>query len=214
MTPSVRSSIDAGDADSLRALVVTDPHCATALVRWGEGGKHSVPPLHYVCDAVFRGLATQEEALAMANVLLDAGVDPDELYAASGDTFLIAAASLGAELVGIRLVEAGADVLARGLFGATALHWAALMGLARLTDSLVHRGSPLELRDERYRCTPLEWALHGWQTGAGLTDRDITGAVRTLRRHGALVPEDAVTNLREQSDDPMREALTAPTDRA
>ena len=59
-----------------------------------------MPPLHFVCDAVFRRLVTQEQALAMANVLLEAGVDADRVYAESGDTFLIAAASLGAERVG------------------------------------------------------------------------------------------------------------------
>lgn len=85
-------------------------------------------PLHYVCDLVFRGLVGQEQALELADVLLAAGVDVDLAYARSADTFLIAAASLGAEDVASRLVERGADVTRRGLFGAPALHWAALMG--------------------------------------------------------------------------------------
>ena len=69
-----------------------------------------MPPLHFVGDAVFRGLASQDAALAMADVLLEAGVDPDRAYARSGDTFLISAASLGAQAVGLRLVERGAAV--------------------------------------------------------------------------------------------------------
>ena len=126
MTDVIRAVIEAGDADALESLVAADSALVDADVTFGPAGKHAVPPLHYVCDAVFRELATQEQALAMANVLLDAGVDPERSYARSGDTFLIAAASLGAELVGLRLVEAGVDVTPRGLFGATALHWAAI----------------------------------------------------------------------------------------
>lgn len=114
MTDAVRLAIEAADADALETLVSADPARADAEVRFGDGGKNVVPPLHYVCDAVFRRLATQDEALALAQVLLDAGVDPERSYAKSGDTFLIAAASLGAESVGERLVELGVDVTPRG----------------------------------------------------------------------------------------------------
>lgn len=209
MTDEMRAAIEAADADALRALVAADPALADANVTWGPGGKNAVPPLHFVCDAVFRGLATQEQALAMANVLLDAGVDPERSYAKSGDTFLIAAASLGAEGVGERLVELGVDVAGRGLFGATALHWAALMGLDRLARVLVEAGAELERVDTRYDCTPLQWALHGWTEGTNGRREGIPSVARVLVEHGALVPPDAAASLTAAADAPMREALAA-----
>jgi hypothetical protein len=208
MTDEIRIAIEAADVAALKSRVSADPALAEADVRWGPDDKNVVPPLHFVCDAVFRGLATQDQALAMAEVLLDAGVDPERSYAKSGDTFLIAAASLGAERVGQRLVELGVDVRRRGLFGATALHWAAIMGLDRLSRALVEAGAELELADSRYDCTPLQWALHGWQHGTS-GDRDgIPRVVRVLVHHGAEVPTRALDSLDDPADRPMREALS------
>ena len=71
-------------------------------------------------------------------------------------------------LAGFPIVLAAAwifDVTPRGLFGATAFHWAAIMGLDRLARTLVEVGAELELADTRYDCTPLQWALHGWTRG-------------------------------------------------
>ena len=54
-----------------------------------------------------------------------------------------------------------ADAL-RGLFGETALHWAALLGADRLAARLIERTADLNLADEKYKSTPLGWAIHGW----------------------------------------------------
>ena len=165
--------------------------------------------MHFVCDAVFRGLATQGQALAMANVLLGAGVDLERSYARSGDSFLIAAASLGAESVGCRLVELGADVARRGLFGATALHWAAFMGLKHLARAIIEVGAELELVDTRYDGTPLEWALHGWKEGTNGNRDGIPGVAEALVEHGARVPPVAADSLAGDADVAMRQALRA-----
>jgi uncharacterized protein len=77
------------------------------------------------------------------------------------DSPLIGAPSLGAEEVGLRLLEAGARPEVRGLFGETALHWAALLGEDRLAGRLIS-GSDLNLRDEKYKSPPLGRAIHGW----------------------------------------------------
>lgn len=209
MTDAVRAAIEAADADALRALVARDPALAEADVVWGEGGKNVVPPLHFVCDAVFRRLASEPQALAMADVLLEAGADPERSYARSGDTYLIAAASLGAEGVGRRLVERGVDVTRRGLFGATALHWAATMGLDGLARALVEAGAELELADTRYDSTPLEWALHAWGAGTGGSRAGLARVASVLVAHGARVPSGALEALTEDADGPMREALAA-----
>jgi hypothetical protein len=208
MTDAIRTAIEAGDVEGLRALVAADASLAVADVTWGEDKKIVLPPLHLVCDAVFRGLLTQERALALTNVLLGSGVDPEQAYAKSGDTYLIAAASLGAESVGLRLVEAGADVTKRGLFGATALHWAAYCGLEHLTRALVKAGGALELVDERYDCTPLQWVLHGWTTGSGGGRDGLARAARALVELGARVPASELERLGKDTDAPLREALS------
>ncbi len=212
MTDTVRMAIERADVEALRALVGADPALAEADVTWGDGGKNVVPPLHFVCDAVFRGLASDEQALELAEVLLAAGVDADRAYAKSGDTYLIAAASLGAESVGLRLVERGADVTRRGLFGATALHWAALMGLDRLAVRLVEAGSDIELRDVRYDCTPLMWTLHAWSDAKDERREGLVRTARTLVARGARVPPGAFARLAADRDAPLRAALgTAPS---
>jgi hypothetical protein len=48
----------------------------------------------------------------------------------------------------------------RGLFGETALHWAAFLGEERLAERLI-QGSDLNLKDEKYHSSPLGWAIHG-----------------------------------------------------
>src|SRR5262249_34962001 len=80
-----------------------------------------------------------------------------------GDTPLIGAASLGAEDGGIRLLDAGAKPELRGLFGETALHWAAMLGEDRLTARLLEKLAKdlLNLKDEKYKSSPLGWAIHG-----------------------------------------------------
>jgi len=84
-------------------------------------------------------------------VLIDAGADLDYQRSREdgkrSDTPLIGAASLGAEDVGLRLLAAGAKPDIRGLFGETALHWAAMLGEDRLVAELI-RGSNVNLRDE------------------------------------------------------------------
>jgi len=207
MTEAIKTAIDAGDVDALRALVAADRALADADVRFGPDDKHAVPPLHYVCDAVFRKAATQEQGLAMADVLLAAGVDPERAYAASGDTFLIAAASLGAQLVGLRLVERGVDVHPRGLFGATALHWSAHLGLDRLAEALANAGSDLELADAKYDCTPLEWTLHAWSSGTYVDRAGLPRVARVLVGRGARIPDGALEGLTGEGDAPLRAAL-------
>jgi ankyrin repeat protein len=73
---------------------------------------------------------------------------------------LIGAASLGAQDVGLRLLDAGASPELLGEFGETALHWAALLGADRLAERLISR-TDINLRDERYDASCLGWAVHG-----------------------------------------------------
>lgn len=46
--------------------------------------------------------------------------------------------------------------------GETGMHWACFGGHADIVKLLLDKNAPLELRDQRFRATPLKWALQGW----------------------------------------------------
>ena len=151
----VKTAIDNGDAPSLRQILSHDCSRANELIRWGKCLTH---PLHYVSDMLFNGTVQPGKELPLIEALIDAGAD---INFRKGETPLIGAASLGAEDVGIRLLEAGAKPEVRGVFGETALHWAAMLGEDRLAAKLIP-GSDVNLKDEKYQSSPLGWAVHGW----------------------------------------------------
>jgi ankyrin repeat protein len=157
----VGTAIRNGDADALRRLLSADSSRANALVRWGKNGGILTHPLHYVSDMLFEGVLKQGRELPLVEALIQAGPDLDFQRNGQGDTPLIGAASLGAEDVGIRLLDAGARADLRGHFGETALHWAALLGEDRLAGRLIE-GADLNLEDRKYKSPPLGWAMHGW----------------------------------------------------
>ena len=59
------------------------------------------------------------------------------------------------------LLDRGADVDARGFFGATALHWAALNGHADTVAFLLDQGADPALRDGQFDSDALGWAREG-----------------------------------------------------
>jgi ankyrin repeat protein len=59
------------------------------------------------------------------------------------------------------LLERGADVNAKGVFGGTGLHWAAINGHEATVTFLVAHGADLTIRDARFDSTPEEWAAEG-----------------------------------------------------
>src|SRR5260370_36626044 len=99
--------------------------------------------------------------LPLVEALIQAGAELNFDKDGKSETPLIGAASLGAEDVGLRLLDAGARPDLRGLFGETALHWASLLGEDRLVARLIE-GSDLDLKDQKYNSPPLGWAIHGW----------------------------------------------------
>ena len=125
--------------------------------------------------------------------MLDAGADLDfqrcREDGKKADTPLIGAASLGAEDVGLRLLADGARPDLRGLFGETALHWAALLGEDRLVAELI-TGSNINLRDEKYNSPPLGLAIHGWcDPPAGNHGRQRKVAVLLVAAGASVEPE-------------------------
>lgn len=154
----VKTAIETGDAEALRRLLAERPSRVDELILWGKNRTH---PLHYISDMLFAGVLARGRELSLADALIEAGSDINFDGDGKGETPLIGAASLGAEAVGLRLLEAGADPSIRGLFGATALHWAALLGEDLLAARLIPV-SDLNLEDREYHSSPLGWAIHGW----------------------------------------------------
>jgi hypothetical protein len=158
---NIKTAILNADANALRRLLSEDSTRANALIPWGTNDCIQTHPLHYVSDMLFEGKLQKGLELPLIDALIHAGANLDFQKNGKSDTPLIGAASLGAEDVGIRLLDAGANPKLRGLFGETALHWAAMLGEDRLVEKLIP-GSDLNIEDEKYQSTPLGWAIHGW----------------------------------------------------
>ena len=127
----VKTAIEAGDATALRRILAEVPVRANELIRWGRDCRIATHPLHYVSDMLCNGVLPKGKELGLVEVLIQAGADLN-FQKEGKDTPLIGAASLGAEEVGLKLLDAGARPELRGGFGETALHWAALLGEDRL----------------------------------------------------------------------------------
>jgi ankyrin repeat protein len=205
----VKTAIRKGDADTLRHLLAEDTSRANALIRWGTNHCLLTHPLHYVSDMLFEGTLEKGKELALIDALIDARADVDfqrDGERGKSDSPLIGAASLGAQDVGLRLLEAGASAQLRGMFGETALHWAALLGEDRLAQRLIE-GSDVNLKDEKYQSSPLGWAIHGCYnppTGNHGRQRDIAALLVSA---GATVDSEWLESDQVRADAEMLAAL-------
>jgi ankyrin repeat protein len=207
MTTPVQRAIEQGEVGDLRARLDADPALANTIIRWGPNGKNPSVPLHYVCDMVFNGVVDAAAALPLAEALLASGAAIDTPHEYHGDTPLIGAASLLVEDVGLRLVEAGADVTARGLFGATALHWASMHGLTRLAEALIEAGADIQLPDTEHDGSPFGWAVHGWKENKKGVPRTQPDVARLLVAAGAPVSDELRDFLDPEADAPFLRAI-------
>lgn len=206
----VKAAIQNGDIAALRRLLAEDSSRANELISWGERKPCFTHPLHFISDMLFQGTLPKGKELPLVDVLLDAGSDVNFQRSREdgkkSDTPLIGAASLGAEDVGLRLLAARARPELRGLFGETALHWAALLGEDRLVRELI-RGSNVNLRDAKYNSAPLGWAIHGWcEPPAGNHGRH-REVVTLLVRAGASVERQWLERDTVRTDPEMLGAL-------
>lgn len=188
----VKTAIQRGDARLLRQVLAEHPSRANEMIRWGKDNHLSTHPLHFVSDMVWDGTLSLGQELPLVEALIEAGAD---LNASNGSP-LNAAASLGTEEVGLRLLEAGARPDHLGLFNDTALHWAAYLGASRLVDRLIERGAPVDAKDGKYGSTPLGWTLHGWRAAppppwvkAGVQPRHHEIVERLVAAGAAVDPE-------------------------
>jgi hypothetical protein len=205
----VNTAIRNGDAEELRRILSADPAQANTLVSWGPNCRILTHPLHYVSDMLFNGVLLKGKELPIVEALLEAGSDVNFLREGDHETNLIGAASLGAEDVGIRLLEAGAQPHLRGEGGETALHWAALFGELRLAQRLIEGADP-ELEDAQYHSTPLGWAVHGFcepQTGNPANHGNQREVAALLISRGANVRPDWLQEDAVRADPAMLSIL-------
>ena len=191
----VKSAIDSGDSAALRQLLTEDCLRANELIRWGRCVTH---PLHYISDMLFNGILQKGKELPLVEALIQAGADLNFNKDGKSETPLIGAASLGAEDVGIFLLDAGARPEPRGLFGETALHWAAMLGQDRLVARLIP-GSEVDLKDEKYSSPPLGWAIHGWCNPPGGNHGRQVEVVTQLVLAGATVEPGMLEEVRSSA---------------
>lgn len=87
---------------------------------------------------------------------------PDDAVAVVNEAFYVACRN-GHTDVARFLLEQGAAPDARGFFGGTGLHWAAINGHAETVRMLLGAGADPYLKDERWESTPLGYAREGKQ---------------------------------------------------
>jgi ankyrin repeat protein len=83
------------------------------------------------------------------------------------------------------MLDAGWPVDARGQHGATALHWAAFHGRAEMVREILRHAPPLELRDDDYQGTPMNWASYGSTHSWHRQDGDYASTIEALTAAGA-----------------------------
>jgi hypothetical protein len=203
----VKTAIRNGDAAALNSLLAEDATRANALIRWGGEKRILTHPLHFVCDMLFEGKLKRGAELPLIDALIDAGADLDFQRNGKGDTPLIGAASLAAEDVGLRLIDAGANPKLLGIFRETALHWAALLGEDRLAQRLIPI-SDIDLKDANYSSSPLGWAIHGCYNSPNGNQGRQREVVSLLLAAGATVEPDWLQSDNVRNDPAMLAVLS------
>lgn len=205
---SVRAAIDAGAFADLREILAASPRLVNELVEWGEHRQLRTHPLHYVCDKRFDGTITKEAALLLVEELIVAGANVND-HAKDREPPLHGAASLGAEDVGLRLLDAGAIPGALGMFRETALHWASSLGLDRLAFRLIDAGADVNLEDVRFGASALGWALHGRANSPPANQGRQVEVIALLVESGATVTTGQLVSATLRADWKLLAALRA-----
>jgi ankyrin repeat protein len=179
MELSINELIDKKDYEGLRTSLSQNQARANEGISYDEVNTVKAHPLHRICDRVFSGKYTDEEAVEMAKIFLEYGADINggELIEKK-DTPLLAAASLHADRVAIFYIDKGAEINHPGCHGGTALHWAAWCGRPRVVERLLKTDAELNKLCIDFKSTPLFWAVHGLKAG---DKKDIDGHLECVR---------------------------------
>lgn len=160
MGKSIKKLIEQKDFDGLRSKLAGNSELAQEgiTIPFELFCKRKAHPLHRLCDAVFSGKMTEEEAIKIATIFLEFGSDINGFNDGSP---LIAAASLHAEQLGIFYIDNGANIHFTDIIdNASALHWASFCGREKLVSKLIQAHAEINNPDSTYHSTPLGWAIH------------------------------------------------------
>ncbi len=202
-TPQVKKLIEDKNYTELNQLLADNPNLANEgiTIPYDFLCRIKAHPLHRICDAVFAGKITDEEAVRIAKIFLDNGANIDGDKSKHEGTPLLAAASLHAEQVGIFYIENGVDILyTYKNDGASALHWAAFCGRDKLVNNLIKAKAVIDEPDLEHKSTPLGWALHALMTNDKLNTLNQLSCIKLLLQAGADTEK-----LNKETDDYLKE---------
>ncbi|MBX2868012.1 MAG: ankyrin repeat domain-containing protein [Acidiferrobacterales bacterium] len=185
LNDSFRLLIERGDVHGIEETLETNSHLVNQTITWYLNQTNHSDPLHFVCDCVFNGHLQEEQAERVAALLIKHGAKLNG--SEDRESPLIAATSLGVESVAKRLIEAGADLELKSVFGGRALHWAASMGLPSTVKHLVDCGADIEAKCTEFGATPLYWAIVGFGPNGPNKKKDPLLAAKVLVDFGANV---------------------------
>ena len=182
----MKKLIDNKDLKGIEQALSNNPDLANEGIPYDNVNTTKAHPLHRICDGVFSGKYSDEDAVKMAKIFLENGanINGNELIEKQ-DTPLLAAASLHADQVAIFYIENGADVNHAGCHGGTALHWAAWCGRDKVVRKLIEEGAEINKKCIDFKATPLFWAVHGLKNGGTNSVRDSLECIKILIQSGA-----------------------------
>jgi hypothetical protein len=174
------------DYKGIDEALAKNPELANEGIPYDNENRATAHPLHRLCDRVFSGTITDEEAVEMAKLFLKYGanINGGELIEKK-DSPLVAASSLHADKLAMLYIENGADIHHGGCHGGTALHWAAWCGRPVLVRRLIEEGAEINRRCIDFKSTPLFWAVHGLKNGGYDNMNDCVESVKMLIAAGA-----------------------------
>src|SRR5690606_18880662 len=153
---SIKKLLEQKDYQSLRKQLSENPSLSNEgiTIPYDFFCRTKAHPLHRICDAVFAGKITDEEAIQFANIFLEFGANMDGDKNKDEGTPILAASSLHAEKLGIFYIENGADIhYTHKNNGASALHWASYCGRDKLVKKLIEVGAEIDKADRNYNST-------------------------------------------------------------
>jgi uncharacterized protein len=185
MESQIKDLIKRVDYSGLTALLSQNPALANEPIAL-EDNPAKAHPLHRICDGVFDGRYSDNQAADMARIFLQFGANVDgNISEEQKDTPLVAAASLQADEVALLYIDHGANILHAGCHGGTALHWAAWCGRERLVKRLIIENAPVNRKCVAFKGTPLLWAVHGYKFGGSKNRHRQIQCVHMLLQAGA-----------------------------
>lgn len=166
MESLIKKLIETKDFDGLKHRLSQNPELVNEGIPCGKANTTKAHPLHRICDGVFSGIYTDENACTMAKIFLEYGANINGNSLIEGqDSPLVAASSLHANKVALLFIDEGAELNHRGCHGGTALHWAAWCGRPKVVEKLILANADVNKKCIDFQATPLSWAVHSIKEG-------------------------------------------------